>query len=322
MNTATRKIMQWIMPLAALGEREKSVFARDDCIRPLDSAPIQFSFSGGSHRQSSGMERLKRMVRMFPTMRRIGKDILLALDSLDQNPVEPQTAIDDACLQEFEGYARALGVGTLGYTRLPREALFKGKAIFFNNVIMLAMEMDRDKINAAPSDETLRMTMDTYYRLGQAVNSLVDFLRSKGFAAQAGHPLGGQALYPLMAEISGMGLHGRHGMLITPRFGPRQRLAAIYCSITNLPTSAQEHTWIADFCRKCGRCIRTCPPRAICEKAVSNVPGIISHIDSAKCFSYFSKNHGCSLCIKECAFNKHAYADLKKNFTAGHTAPE
>ena len=127
--------------------------------------------------------------------------------------------------------------------------------------------------------------------------------------------MGGQALYPLMAEKAGMGYHGRHGMIITPQFGPRHRLAAIYCSIKNLPhVEENEHAWIADYCDRCGQCIKACPVNAIYERPIVRESGIITHINAGTCFQYFNNNYSCSLCIKECLFNYRPYHELGRSF--------
>ena len=299
-------IRRWIMPLSSVREAEQKLFNHSDCIHALESAPQQFSFteSSGKPRGPKGSF-LKQSIRMFPILRRLGKDVLSSLETVNQNPTSPKETVTQAFLEEFENHAFSLGVGVIGYTDLPHEAVFKDKAVLFDRVIVLAMEMDKDKIDAAPSAETMHMIMDTYYKLGQTVNILVDYLRKHGYAVQGGHPLGGQALYPLMGEKAGMGYHGRHGMLITPQFGPRQRLAAIYCNIKNLPPAqTNDHREIADYCKRCGRCIATCPVKAIYEKPVPHESGVITHINAGRCFDYFSNNYSCSVCVKECYFNK------------------
>jgi ferredoxin len=311
------KIMQSIMPLSSLDELEKALYDREGSIASMEAAPEQFRMAGSKSppQQGSKLARVKRMIRMFPMMRKLGTDIVFSLKSVDMNPPAPKDVTSETFLREFEAHARSLGIGAIGYTELPREAVFRGKAVMFDHVIVVAMEMDKDKIDAAPSEETMQMIMDTYYRLGHSVNKLVDYLRDNGYAAQGGHPLGGQALYPLMAEKAGLGRHGRHGMIITPQFGPRQRLAAIYCGIKNLPVShGNEHSWIADFCDQCGRCISACPVQAVYKTPIVREPGIITHIDAGSCFPYFNENHSCSVCVKECLFNKRPYKDLKKAF--------
>ena len=65
------------------------------------------------------------------------------------------------------------------------------------------------------------MVHETYNQLGQISNRIADWLRERGYAAHAGHPLGGMALYPPMAQEAGLGWRGISGLVITPEYGPR-----------------------------------------------------------------------------------------------------
>ncbi|MHA2214107.1 MAG: 4Fe-4S dicluster domain-containing protein, partial [Candidatus Thorarchaeota archaeon] len=141
------------------------------------------------------------------------------------------------------------------------------------------------------------------------------FLRQHGYAAQADHPLGGLVLYPPLAQKAGIGWVGKHGVLITPEFGPRVRLAAVYTSIQNLPFSeTNEHGWIGEYCKICGLCIKQCPPKAILENNVRHETGIITNIIQQDCFEYFIQFYGCSVCVKACPFSKgtDAYQRLRQ----------
>jgi epoxyqueuosine reductase len=187
--------------------------------------------------------------------------------------------------------------------------------VLYENVIVLIMEMDPVKMDKAPSWTTQRMVMKTYYQLGKITTILVDKMRKDGYAAQAGHPLNGLTLYPLLAQQAGLGWCGSHGLLITPEFGPRQRIAAIYTNIQNLPlVDGNDHMWIEDLCKRCGQCLRKCPSRAILEEPVRHDSGIVTHIDVEKCFPVFATQQSCSLCIKVCPFNKHPYHRIKEAF--------
>ncbi len=108
--------------------------------------------------------------------------------------------------------------------------------------------MDKEAIMNAPSVSTFKMVMSTYDTLGIITNQITKHLRNKGFQAQASHPLGGLAVYLPLAVEAGLGWFGRHGLLITPQFGARQRLSAIFVNIENLPLNTENnHTWIEDF---------------------------------------------------------------------------
>ncbi|NHK30895.1 MAG: epoxyqueuosine reductase [Asgard group archaeon] len=242
------------------------------------------------------------------------REINKAKKTLDKNLPEAQQEASKEFYLELKKYAESLRIN-IGYTKLPQEYIFKDQAVLFDNVIVLSMEMDKEKIDNAPSLETGRMVVETYHELGVRANKIAEFLRKKGFAAQACHPLGGAISYTPLAMLAGMGWHGRHGLIITPDFGPRHRLAAVLTNITNLPIiEKNEHRWIEDYCANCGRCIKTCPPKAILDKPITQNDGRKTHIEMDKCFPEFSDNYGCSICVKECMFNRVGYKKLKEQF--------
>ena len=295
-------------------ELEDSLVEKDGAICASPSSPQRFEF------HISKMDLVRpRMPSIFGSlhiMRSIMSNIQLSLTSLDQNPERPKALVDERFLRELENYVNTLGVGAVGYAKLPRELIFQGKAVLYDNVIVLLMEMDRDKIDMAPSRETAVMVHETYDELGIAANKLASFLRKNGCSAQAGHPLGGQVLFPPLAELAGLRWHGRHGLLITPEFGPRVRIAAVYTSITDLPVNKENaHSWIEEFCATCGRCIRKCPANAIYDGPVMHDKGLKTHIDSGRCFRFFAENWGCSVCIKECRFNMEGYYELRNRLS-------
>ena len=297
---------------------EQVLYDCPDGVHGLPDGPRRFNIEGnlmGRDGWPAWRRRISWLVWGFPYMQTLRQDIAQTFTTLDENPTDPQTTITAEHLRNFETQAHSLGVGAIGYTDLPPEAIFQEKAVLFTHVIMLVMEMHADKIAQAPSPSTLRMVMKSYYDLGQAVEHLVEYLRQHGYAAQGGHPLNGVALYPLIAQRAGLGQLGANGLLITPQFGPRHRLAAIYTSISNLPSTAtDEHTWVSAFCSWCCQCHRKCPGQAIYDQPVSRPSGIVSHIDVERCFPVFANQYGCSICIKVCPFNLHPYERIRDRF--------
>lgn len=222
---------------------------------------------------------------------------------------------------ELQEYARnKWGIIKIGFTELPTELIFRNKMVLFRYALVFMQEMKKDKIDKAPgiqaSDETIRV----YAELGKAVADIADWLRSKGIRSQAVHPLGGLVCTPPLAGKAGMGGQGINGILITPEFGPRQRLAPVFIEgkIFNY-TDNNEHVWIEKYCKTCRICQKECPVDAILDEkliSVDNVPGIgtlRSCINREKCFPYFAKTLGCSICIKVCPFSngKNTYERLK-----------
>jgi epoxyqueuosine reductase QueG len=193
--------------------------------------------------------------------------------------------------------------------------IFVNKGILFPNAIVLTMEMAQDKVATAPSKACVKEIFRTYKEMGIIVNRISTYLRHHGYAAQAGPALGGDVNYPLLAQKAGLGHCGRHGLLISPEIGPRQRIAAVYTNIENLPyTDTQDHNWIEAFCSKCRRCQKACPGKAIYQDVHHLEDGTKQHIDYTKCAVPFSTNYGCTVCIKECTFNVQTYDTIKSGF--------
>ncbi|MFW9924895.1 MAG: 4Fe-4S binding protein, partial [Candidatus Thorarchaeota archaeon] len=244
-----------------------------------------------------------RMKGMGPSIRIIPRMFLemrKAKRSIKKNHRNPKTIITEELLLSLKQYCKELGL-VIGFTKLRKELIFRNEAVLYDNVIVLSMEMDYNKMDKAPSAETQGMIIKTYNNLGIIANRIASFLRKNGFRAQACHPLGGPICYPPLIGDAGMGWYGRHGIAIIPEFGPRHRVAAVLTSIENLPiNNTNEHKWIEEYCTTCGRCIQKCPTKAIYEKCRENDNGTKTHIDNKLCFKEFSTNYGCSVCVKEC----------------------
>ncbi len=257
------------------------------------------------------------IIRVFPQMVRAIKNRSIAYRDLRKNPPASETGItaDDGFFRELEAFARELGCNDIGYTKVPRRYVFSNYKTLTDNAIIITMAMDKDEIAKTPSIKAGREIWRTYDQLGFIVNRVAGFLRDRGFAAQAGTPLGGEAIYPLLAQKAGLGYIGKLGVLISPDLGPCQRIAVVYTSIENLPFSdSDEHSWIADFCESCNKCVRKCPAGAIYETKPVMKDGGPRHIDYIKCAMPFSKSMGCSVCISECVFFREDYKKIKMKF--------
>jgi Pyruvate/2-oxoacid:ferredoxin oxidoreductase delta subunit len=209
----------------------------------------------------------------------------------------------------------------IGFTSLPSQMIFKGKYTLFRYALVVSQEMKKDKINKAPKFEAGKETMRVYASLGQVVNKIAQWLRKKGVRSQSNHPMGGLVNTPSLAGKAGMGWQGRLGLLITPKYGPRVRLAPIFIEHKYFDfTDNQNHKWIENYCETCQICEKKCPTKAIRNKKTINidkVPGVGAMqtcIDREKCFEYFFKTLGCSICIKVCPFSngQNTYTKLKK----------
>jgi reductive dehalogenase len=180
------------------------------------------------------------------------------------------------------------------------------------SVIVLAFEMDYESIKASPTMLGDAATMDGYSKMAITAGSLAKFLMSLGYnAIPCGNNTG---LSVPMAIDAGLGELGRQGILITPQYGPRVRLAKV---ITDLPMAYDQpiRFGVKEFCDVCGKCARACPVQAIShgpqdDQAInlSTNPGVMKWpINAEKCYmSWEIHGSGCTMCIKVCPFNKPA----------------
>lgn len=295
-------------------QKENAIADKPNAIIANEFSPIRFDIPTNiiEFAEKGNKNNLMNRSTILP-MRSNIRNINISIDSLDKNEECKRKNIDDNFLQNLKNFCNEQGIASIGFTKLPRRLIFKDKAVLFENAIVLTMEMDKDRIALAPHRKTVKMIMNTYNNLGIAANKVASYLRNKGYAAHASHPLGGIVLYPPLAQSAGLGWFGRHGLLITPEFGSRVRLAAVFTDISNLPnTSENTHGWIQDYCATCGRCIRCCPPKAIRERPIQQKNKLKTHINAEKCFPFFAQNYGCTICVKECPFSTVGYEKLHK----------
>lgn len=280
-------------------ELEMSINHEKNAIKASQSSPERFTVNKGAP------------LRALPTMSSIGKNVEYNVKSLKNNPDVPKTAASTDFIKEFKNYAQSLGIKGIGYAKVPSELIFKDRVILYENTIVLTKEIDKNAVdNDFPGKQETDLKL--YDEFGKKTNELTDYLRKNGFAAQASHPTLGFVTYPSLAQYAGLGWRGNSNLLITPELGPRQKISAIFTSIENLPLNEHsEHSWVADYCQTCGRCIRACPGDAIVEKESSNGYGTTKFV-AERCVG--CKGDICTICMKECPFNKRDYIKIKKRF--------
>jgi Pyruvate/2-oxoacid:ferredoxin oxidoreductase delta subunit len=235
-------------------------------------------------------------------------------DALDSD-VEPSEPVPEGFVDPFETYAHSVGISSVGYTNVREEWVFEDNGILYDTAVVVTMEMDKEVLDTAPSAEALDHVIDNYGTLGYAVETLADYLREHGFAAQTGHPQMGQVHYPTLAEAANLGYRGKHRMIMTPEAGPRVRIGAVFTNAAGLPTADDnDHEWIADYCDNCNLCVRECPAEAIPEATEWSDDGRMSPIDSEACFEEFAENYGCAVCVKVCPFNQVGYDRIHEQY--------
>ncbi len=298
---------------------EKKLKGKTGFIQPGPYARKSFDFlgAGGMNIPADNDEKKDFFFKVLPMMAQSMFGNYHMTKSLTMDPKKPRTIASPTLLADIETFCKAHKVSMIGYTKLNPDYIFDHTAVKYDNVIVLAQEMNEQRIMEAPSMNTEVMIQETYKDVGGTANKLARFLRLKKYGAHASHSVRGNVILPPVAQDGGLGYVGRNGVLLTEKLGPRVRLAAVMTSIENLPFADKEnnpHQWIRNFCDMCGRCIKKCPPKALYEKAVEREGGALTHVDNKLCYPYFHKNYGCGVCLKVCPFSRSDFRVYKKAF--------
>jgi hypothetical protein len=185
---------------------------------------------------------------MIPTVLRIRKSLRILAD----NPADLLSQAGTPFIEQLKQDILKLGASSVGHTRVPPRWFFRDTAIAYENAIVFAMEMDKERIDTAPSIPCMTTLMETYRDQGRITNKVASKLRRHGFGAHAGPPLNRMALCSLLAQRAGLDWIGLNGIIITPEHAPRARLAAVFTSIEKLPFSEEnQHGWVEEYCRSC-----------------------------------------------------------------------
>ena len=180
----------------------------------------------------------------------------------------------------------------------------------FQYAVVIAIEMDYEGIRCSPAHPAAAATGIGYSRMAFTAGLLAQYIRGLGYAAI---PCGNDTACSIpMAIDAGLGEIGRNGLLVTPEFGPRIRLAKVFTDLPLIPDKPIEFgVW--DFCLICEKCANKCPSKSIMFGGptdeinnISNRKGVKAwHINAETCLSFWADNGtDCSNCIRTCPFNK------------------
>ncbi len=202
-------------------------------------------------------------------------------------------SIDEKTPPEIKNQAAALLPGA-------KSVIVMGKEIFKEVVALLS---PAKQVGEAEPGELFGPHSDFLNsRLTRAVYDLASFLHKEGYRClplpAAGCPTDQRFLkaifsYKHAAQLAGLGVIGRHGLLITPQYGPRVRLACLLTDALWEPSPALPK----NFCLNCAACISACPSQAL--QMPKN--GELYTMNKFACRTYRQAGLTCSVCLKTCA---------------------
>jgi epoxyqueuosine reductase len=180
-----------------------------------------------------------------------------------------------------------------------KSVIVMGKEIYKEVVVLLEPSKG---VGEAERGELLKFHSDYLSgRLNKAVYDLAGLFRKEGYRSlplsPGGCPTDQRSLtalfsYKHAAQLSGLGIIGRHSLLITPQFGPRVRLA---CLLTEASLEASPPVQ-EDYCINCDACIRNCPSRALEVPRQSETYSM----NKFACRTYRQAGLTCGVCMKVC----------------------
>lgn len=295
-----------------------------DKVEPPPGAPRRRTFTSTIPVKESSVVNMSARQRMTvgPTMLRLIRQMNKSSGYYAKPLRSPLTHAEPEVFSAIEAVARQHGATAVRYVRVADDDLFADLGVPHRNAIIFTVPMDKVAMDTAPSFECFHEVAMGYLRLATTGNAVADHLRAQGFAAYPGTALGGLSDYSRLGERAGLGTIGYHGMLITPQDGALLRINVIYTSIDNIAVEAPQTTsWIRDFCSKCRKCVRECPPGAIHEAPIRLENGRVQCIDTTACLDEFSRNFGCAICIDVCPFTQKGLVVLQERFKGNPDAP-
>lgn len=174
--------------------------------------------------------------------------------------------------------------------------------------ISIGVEMNYERMRYAPGWIDNAEVGLGYLNAAQAAVTLAAYIRELGYPARAHFCINEWALHVPIAEAAGLGELGRHGILITRKFGPRLRLATV---TTDLPLAADSPVdiGVVKFCEMCGKCAENCPSQAIPHGEKVVVRGVEKwQLNDEACQRFWCSNpdkwNDCARCISVCPWNR------------------
>lgn len=223
-----------------------------------------------------------------------------------KNPSNPNFKIDDNLINELNSLISKLGLLDIAYVNDLDDLWLDDNDFGFNGAIVLTMEMYDKILSTIPGSLAKSFNDELYEDFGNLTYEVSDFLRLNGFETFVAPPNGDIINFSKLGERAGLGYVGKSGLLISPSFGPKEKISAILVNISNLPINkADNFSWIREYCNYCGKCVKACPHNAL----IKNMD--VVDLDSSSCVGC---SEACTECIKACPFYLKGYEVVKEKF--------
>jgi reductive dehalogenase len=235
---------------------------------------------------------------------------------LNTSKSDKQAEIKPEKISEYiKSWAKQLGAIDCGITELKDYHLYSHtgrKGNYGDKVnlkhkyaIAFTVEMDKYMMAPAPKAPTVMESAKQYLNAGSIAMQINFFLKELGYDALAHIDGNYKVICPLVAKDAGLGEIGRMGLLMTPKLGPRVRIAVVTTDMPLVPDKTCFDPTVIDFCNICKKCADTCPGNAISNKNREIINGSVRwQINQEKCFNYWTVcGTDCGRCMSVCPYS-------------------
>jgi len=232
-------------------------------------------------------------------------------------PVSGETV--QASAEEFtrriKGFARYLGAAEVGCTTLNQAYVYShvgrsqgswGEAIELahTHAVALAVPMSHEMLRHAPDSPATTETAFEYLEAAKIALVLARYIQRLGYQARAHVDTNYRVMCVPVAADAGLGELGRLGLLVTPRLGPRVRLAVV---TTDLPLGQDPPAvfGVQDFCSFCRKCVDACPSGSVDAGEKREIGGVLKwQTVQDDCYRQWRVGGSdCALCVKVCPYS-------------------
>jgi reductive dehalogenase len=248
----------------------------------------------------------------FDVIEKMVTDVEWAPQSVSGKPIR---ASKEEFSRRIKGFARYLGADLVGITPINSAYVYShigrsqgkwGAPINLNhkNAIAIAVEMKYPMLRHSPDSPTTTETAIRYFEAAKVAMILGRYIHFLGYEARPHVDGNYRVMCGPIAADAGLGELGRLGLLITPEFGARIRLAVV---TTDLPLvhDAPIAFGVQDFCTICKKCAANCPSGAIEDNGKKICKGVEKwQSDQESCYRFWRlQGTDCSFCIKVCPYS-------------------